>query len=334
MMDAAPVRPPAFWLRNGHLQSVLSSAALRRARGQQRLQQLGARSEPLLLDGGDGIRLTALHTWLPGRAPRALALLLHGWEGSAESGYMRQSAASLLAAGADVVRLNFRDHGDSLGLNPGLFHSVRIGEVVNAACDVARRFAGLPLVAGGYSLGGNFALRLGLHGPAAGLPLRRIAAVCPVVDPGRTMDRFEQGSAIYARYFHRKWTGTLRRKRALFPEHLADCTEKVLSQDMRALTDWLARRYAGFPDAASYFDAYSIAGQRIAALTVPARVLMAADDPVIPLEDFDGWPLPVHSRLEILPWGGHCGFLYGLRGDGWSEEWMSRQLLQGLSLPG
>ena len=326
-MQASSPRP---WLRNGHLQSVLSSAAPRRLRGRHRLRQLGAHTDALMLDGGDGVRLKALHTRLPDRAPRALALLLHGWEGSAESGYMRQAAASLLAAGADVVRLNFRDHGDTLDLNPGLFHSVRIGEVVNAACDVARRFPDLPLVAGGYSLGGNFALRLGLHGPAAGLPLQRIAAVCPVLDPARTMDRFEQGSAIYARYFHRKWTGTLRRKRALFPEQLADCTDRVLSQDMRALTDWLARRYAGFPDADSYFNAYSIAGERIAGLTVPASVLMAEDDPVIPLVDFRHWPLPAHSHLEILPWGGHCGFLYNLRGDGWSEEWMARQLLDGI----
>lgn len=325
-----PPPAPRPWLRNGHLQSVLSSSALRRWRGQQRLRQLGARTHPLLLDGGDGVRLKALHSFLPQRRPRALALLLHGWEGSAESGYMRQAAASLLAAGADVVRLNFRDHGGTLDLNPGLFHSVRIGEVVQAACDVARRFDGLPLVAGGYSLGGNFALRLGLHGPAAGLPLQRIAAVCPVVDPARTMDRFEQDSLVYARYFHRKWTATLRRKRALFPQQMADCTDQVLAQDMRALTDWLARRYAGFADADSYFDAYSIAGERIAPLTVPASVLMAADDPVIPLEDFRQWPLPAHSQLEILPWGGHCGFLHSLRGDGWSEDWMARRLLDGI----
>lgn len=327
-MAAAPA--PAPWLRNGHLQSVLSSAAPRRLRGQQRLDALGARHQPLLLDGGGGVRLLAVHSWLPERPPRALALLLHGWEGSAGSGYMRQAAASLLAAGADVVRLNFRDHGDTFGLNPGLFHSARIDEVLQAAGDVARRFPGLPLVAGGYSLGGNFALRLGLHAPRAGLPLRRVAAVCPVIDPASTMDRFERGNPLYARYFHRKWTGSLRRKRALFPDQLADLTDRVLSRDLRALTDWLARRYAGFDGAESYFQAYSVAGGRLAGLAVPASVLMAADDPVIPLEDFHHWELPAHSRLEVLPWGGHCGFLHNLRGDGWSERWLVHRLLQGL----
>ena len=321
------------WLRNGHVQSILSSGALRRWRGQQRLKALGAVHWPWMLDGGGGVRLKAVHSALPARAPRAIALLLHGWEGSAESGYMRQAAASLLAAGADVVRLNFRDHGDTFHLNPGIFHSARIGEVVHAARQVAARFPGLPLVAGGYSLGGNFALRLGLHAPDAGLALQRVAAVCPVLDPEHAMRQMEQGSGLYARYFHRRWTGSLRRKRALFPEQMAACTDQVLSQDLRTLTDWLARRYAGFDGVDSYFQAYSIAGGRIAGLRVPARVLMAADDPVIPLADFQVWPLPGHSRLDILPWGGHCGFLHSLAGDGWSEGWMADNLLDGLPAP-
>ena len=37
-----------------------------------------------------------------GREPRALVLLLHGWEGSADSNYMRLTAARLLQAGAAV----------------------------------------------------------------------------------------------------------------------------------------------------------------------------------------------------------------------------------------
>ena len=333
-MDASQVRLPAFWLRNGHLQSVLSSSAVRRWRGHRRLQALGAVSRELLLDGGNGVRLQAFHTAVPGRPPVALALLLHGWEGSAESGYVRQSAASLLAAGVDVVRLNFRDHGDTLHLNPGIFHSARIDEVVQAAGDVASRFPDLPLLAAGYSLGGNFALRLGLRAPAAGLPLRRIAAVCPVLDPENAMCRMEQGNAVYARYFHRKWTASLRRKRALFPDQMAACTDQVLSQDLRALTDWLARRHAGFDGIESYFQAYSIAGERIAGLEVPAAVLMASDDPVIPVEDFQHWPLPPHSTLEVLPWGGHCGFLHNLRGDGWSEHWITRHLLDGMASAG
>lgn len=325
---------PPRWLRNGHLQSALSSSQLRQRRGAERLAALGATAHELMLDGGNGVRLQAWHSQLPGRAPRALALLLHGWEGSAESGYMRMAAAQLLAHDIAVVRLNFRDHGNTFHLNPGLFHSARIDEVVQATADLASRHASLPLLAAGYSLGGNFALRLGLRAPQAGIALQRVVAVCPVLDPARTMESMEQGSGFYSRYFHRKWTASLRRKRSLFPEQMAGCDERVLAQDLRALTDWLVRRHAGFDDVEQYFQAYSVAGQRIAGLQVPASVLMAADDPVIPVDSFSDWPLPAHSQLQISRWGGHCGFIENLRGDGYSERWLAAQMCKALDAGG
>ena len=325
---SGPGYQPPPWLRNGHLQSLLSSSRLRQRRGAALLQQLAPHHQELLLDGGEDSVLQAWYSQLPGTAPRALVLLLHGWEGSAESGYMRMAAARLLADGFAVVRLNFRDHGNTHHLNQGLFHSARIDEVVQATADLASRYSQLPLAVAGYSLGGNFALRLALRAPQAGLDLRHVAAVCPVLDPALTMDRLEQAVLPYQRYFHRKWTASLRRKCALYPELMAGCDERVLGQDLRALTDWLVRRHAGFADLQAYFQAYSVAGQRIAGLQVPASVLMAADDPVIPVDSFHQWSLPAHSQLQISRWGGHCGFIENLNGDGWSERWLCRVLGQ------
>ena len=329
-LNAADYLPPR-WLRNPHLQSMLASSRLRLRRGLQLLAATGAVNRELILDGGDGVRLQAWHSSVPGRAPVGLALLLHGWEGSTESSYMRMTAARMLEAGFDVVRLNFRDHGNTHHLNPGIFHSCRIDEVVQAAGDVARRFPDLPMVAAGYSLGGNFVLRLALHAPAAGVPLRHVASVCPVLDPAVTMESIEQGPAMYDWYFRRKWTGSLRRKRALFPE-LADCDNDVLKLDIRALTGWLVNRHTDFPTLQDYFEGYSIAGHKLAGLQVPAEILMAQDDPVIPFATFDHWQLPNHARLQIARWGGHCGFIENLRGDGFSERWVTRQLLA--ALPG
>ena len=65
-----------------------------------------------------------------------------------------------------MFRLNFRDHGDTHHLNRDLFHSCRIDEVVGAVRAVRRAFATDPVAVAGFSLGGNFALRVALHGPA------------------------------------------------------------------------------------------------------------------------------------------------------------------------
>ena len=168
-LTASPFLAPR-WLRNRHAQSLLASSPMRSARGRVRLQQAAATHQPMVLEVGSGVRLHGIASLPAAQPPRAMALLLHGWEGSAESSYMRMTAARLLEQGFDVVRLNFRDHGNTHHLNPGIFHSCRIDEVVHAAADVAQRFAGLPMVAAGYSLGGNFVLRLALHAPAAGVP--------------------------------------------------------------------------------------------------------------------------------------------------------------------
>ena len=133
---ASAYRAPR-WLRSPHLQTLLSSSPIRVARGGRELRKLGAVHEEHLVDAGGDIRLHGVHSTLPGRPPRGLALLLHGWEGSAESGYMRLTCARLLERGFDVFRLNFRDHGGTHHLNEDLFHSNRLEEVLQAALAVS-----------------------------------------------------------------------------------------------------------------------------------------------------------------------------------------------------
>jgi predicted alpha/beta-fold hydrolase len=336
LLTAADYRPPR-WLHSPHVQSVLGSSPLRRRRGARAMAAIGAKTTPHLVDGGDGVRLQGLHSVPPDGRARGLALLLHGWEGSVESSYMQLTAAQLLQRGFEVFRLNFRDHGDTHHLNEDVFHSNRIGEVVHAACDVARRFTRraegeLPMVVAGYSLGGNFALRLALRAPAAGLRLAHVAAVCPPLDPARTMDTLESGFPLYYWYFHRKWRGSLRRKRALFPQkHRFD--DRTLALDMRALTRWLVEQYTDFGTLEGYFDGYAIAGDRLASLQVPASVLTSTDDPVIDVADFARLQLAPTTTLEVARHGGHCGFIENARCDGFAERWVAQRLDAALAVP-
>ncbi len=325
MIDASDYAPPT-WLRGSHLQSVLSSSRLRGLRGARMLRRLGTQTSEVVLDAGDGVRLQGFHSTLK-RAPRGLVLLLHGWEGSAESSYMLHTAAGLLEAGFDVFRLNFRDHGDTHHLNEDLFHSCRLAEVLNAARAVAERIPVRPFLAAGYSLGGNFALRLALHAPSAGIPLAHAAAVCPVLDPSAGMSALETGLPLYHWYFMRKWRKSLRRKRALFPSR-HDFDDAILKQGMRGLTTWMVERYTNMGLLEKYLDGYAIAGDRLAGLQVPVSILTAEDDPVIPVATFRKLELPEHSRLDIAPFGGHCGFLEGINLQGFAEKWVRARIVQ------
>ncbi len=329
----SPYRAPR-WLRNPHIQTLLGSSSVRVLRGARELRNLGAVHAEHLVDAGSDIRLHGVHSTLPGRAPRGLALLLHGWEGSAESGYMRLTCARLLEQGFDVFRLNFRDHGETHHLNEDLFHSNRLEEVLQAALTVSRKWSSprlLPMVLAGYSLGGNFALRVALHAPRVGLSLARVAAVCPALDPDRTTTAMEQGLSLYERYFMRKWTRSLRRKRALFPELHAINETQLRVPSLRELTAWLVARHTEFVDVDAYFDGYRISGDRMAGLQVPADILTSADDPVIPIDDFRDWQLPGNATVEIAAHGGHCAFLHDASLRGYAEDWVAHRLSTALA---
>ncbi|MEO8159912.1 MAG: alpha/beta fold hydrolase, partial [Arenimonas sp.] len=317
-------RPPR-WLRNPHLQSALSSMPMRRAAGQRALERTGAVNSEHIVDAGEGVRLLGLHSALPHRQARGLVLLLHGWEGSFDSGYMRHTAAHLLSLGFDVFRLNFRDHGETHHLNEGIFHSCRLPEVVEAAKWVNARFPNSNFLAAGYSLGGNFALRLALAAPAAGIPLRHAAAVCPAVDPAAVMTALETGPALYNWYFMRKWRSSLRKKKQLFPN--VELDDATLAKDMRGLTHWLVQKYTDMAGIDEYFDGYAVAGGRLGALQVPVSVLAAADDPIIPVITLKELQLPAHSTLEIAEYGGHCGFIEGADLRSFAERWVGEKLV-------
>ncbi len=316
---------PPRWLRNPHLQSILGSVALDRCAlaRDSRVVERHTRAEILELDGG--VRLQGFHTpqrTLPERL--GLVMLLHGWEGHARSNYVVSIAACLVRAGYDVFRLNFRDHGDSHGLNTEPFHSCRLDEVLAAATRVfARPGPGMHAVAG-FSLGGNFALRVANAAPAHGIALDYALAVCPVIDPAAGLYRLER-ARLYHAYFMRKWRGSLRRKQSLFPSRNV-ISRQELRLNMRELTRALVMRYTDFNSLEAYLDGYSVAGGRLAGLRVPTTILAAADDPVIPVADFRALRLPACVEVDIAPHGGHCAFLSGPRSRSFLQEYLLARL--------
>jgi uncharacterized protein len=324
MSRVSAYRPKGWLLRNPHLQSIISSTSFRKNTGKRALEKTGAQTTEHLVDAGDGVRLQGFYSKNKTRS-RGLILLLHGWEGCSDSSYMCHTAARLLNAGFNVFRLNFRDHGDTHHLNEGLFHSCRLQEVVNAARWVHQQFPAPVFMAAGYSLGGNFALRLALAAPEAGIPLHHAVAVCPAVDPSNVMKALEAGLPLYHWYFMKKWRSSLLKKRALFPQQ-HNFADTILKQNMRGLTGWLVERHTDKKDVEDYFSGYSVADGRLAHLQVPVSVLAAADDPVIPIATLENLQLPSHSLLEIAEYGGHCAFIEGSSLRGYAERWVAQRL--------
>lgn len=324
-MRAADFRPHRL-LRNPHVQSVLASSGVRRWLLRGRRAQLEARSEELILECGDDVRLQGYYTPQNVREQaRGLVVLLHGWEGSVRSTYLLQTGVRLLAEGWDVFRLNFRDHGETHHLNTEMFHSCRLDEVVGALQDLARRYSPQRMAVAGFSLGGNFALRVALRAPAAGLSLDYALAVCPAVHPPAILDAIERAPWFYHAYFMAKWRESLRRKQKLFPQ-AARFSPVELGASMRQLTTTMVERHTDFGTLDAYLDGYSIAGDRLADLAIPATILTASDDPIIPVDGFRALKLAPNTELEIAPTGGHCGFISDFSLRSWTEDFIADRL--------
>ena len=100
---------------------------------------------------------------------------------------------------------------------------------------------------------------------------------------------------------------------------------------MRALTAWMVRNNTDFADLDAYFDGYCIAGDRLQALQLPAHVLMAEDDPVIPLTQFHRIASFPKVNVELARHGGHCGFIESASLDGYAERWVADKLTGSLA---
>lgn len=262
----------------------------------------------VLLDGGTGVRLLGYHSQQPGNGgeSRSLVLLIHGWEGSSDSTYIRSTGRYLFSKGCDVLRLNLRDHGKSHHLNEGLFHGARIDEVFQAA----RRAAGLArgsFFITGFSLGGNFALRIALKASESAIPnLREVISISPSLDPHRATVAIDESP--YRLYFLIKWKRSLLKKQSLFPRKY-DFTEVLKLRTCMDMTESVMKYYPEFSGCRDYFRRYTLKGDALAGLSVPVTMISAKDDPIISADDIRGLKHNGYLKPLLESHGGHCGFL-------------------------
>ena len=319
-MNARTVFRPAWYLRPTTVQCILASSPWRtRKAGFVR----EASTEKMIAVAG-GTRL--MGKYLAGRGPRkGMVILIHGWEGGSESAYIQSAAAHLHSHGYSVFRLNLRDHGETHHLNEGLFFATLLNETHRAVQRAAAMAEG-PVFLAGFSLGGNFALRIGVK--CAGDPivnLRHIVAVSPVLDPDKATTAVD-AHFLFRRYFIQKWHRSLKRKQELYPRRY-DFSHALSLSTIREMTDVLIPQYSDHACTADYFRHYTLTGDALQGLALPTTILTAADDPIIPVGDFRGLSLNGRTRLIVHSRGGHSGFIENLAFDGWHERYMVERFM-------
>ena len=304
---------PPFYLKNAFVQTLLASNKL----GTRRNNPMLNAAREVLLKPIPNVTLQGFYS--PHPQAKAVVMLLHGWEGSVNSAYVLRTGIFLYEHGYSVFRLNYRDHGDTHHLNTGLFYAILLDEVFASVQAVAGYETSKPFYLVGFSMGGNFALRVARKCAAQPIPnLKHIFSISPVLDPEKSTVAIDQHPTLQ-KYFRQGWSRSLLKKQNLYP-HLYHFDEGFKSDTLMAMTEWMLQHYSEYPVMRDYFRQYSLLNDALTALNVPTTIITAQDDPIIPVADFYDLKLSPTTELIIHSHGGHNGFFETLSGRAWYQK--------------
>lgn len=307
---------PHFLFQHPHFQSI-GGHLLKRRKGIRLLR------ERIDTPDGDFIDLDYAdvpgHEWADLGSDTPIALLLHGLEGSSNSGYMWELYRQLAQRGVRPVGMNYRFCSGEVNRTQRLYHAGATGDVALVLRHLHAVFEGVPLVAVGVSLGANLLLKLLGEQKEATL-LSRAAAISPPFELSEGLSVFDDGSGrIYAQNLLRSLKKKVRQKAKAggLPAHID--VERVLNvKKVADFDDLFTAKLHGFRDKEDYY-AQSSCAQFLPDIQIPTLMIRAMDDPFfspteIPYEVIEANP---HLTLLLSEQGGHCGFI-GKDGF-WSE---------------
>jgi predicted alpha/beta-fold hydrolase len=279
--------------------------------------------EEHVVGAGDDVRLLVRATWQPGpRDDHPLLVIVHGLGGSDASAYVLSTGLAAYARGYHVLRANMRGAGDGETLCPRLYNAGLDTDLLAVLRFAAERASRVFVV--GFSLGGNLTL-LAAGRRRHDLPasVSRIAAVCTPLDLEACANALERrGNHLYQRYFMKALIAGYQRRQALLPDLYEAGRERGLVT-VRQFDEVITAPYGGYESAVQYYGRSS-SGPWLHAIDRPTLVVNAADDPMVPIESTLGFALPESGlvRREVLPTGGHVGFVGRSRAPGsfWAAD--------------
>lgn len=250
---------------------------------------------------GATVTLTGRFHAVPGA--RRAVVLVHGLGGCTESEYMRDAAAEVSAAGWACLRLNLRG-SDRRGVD--FYHAGLTTDLHAAlASPELEPFEDLWIL--GFSMGGHVTLRAATE-EALDRRVRRVAAVCSPLRLGPCAAAIDRPVLWpYRRYLLSAlvdiYKGVAERRPVPLPVAEVEGITHIRQWDARVV----APRW-GFEDPDDYYARASV-GPRLGRLQVPALLVVAEEDPLVPA----GAVRPALDGAERLTvrWvspAGHMGF--------------------------
>ena len=328
MPSVKPTFQPAWWLRNGHLQTLYAGLL----RTPPKLQNL--KRERLSTPDNDYLDID----W-HGDGERPLIILLHGLTGSSKSHYIVGLQHILLQQGFRSVALNFRGCSGSPNNTARCYHSGETGDIHFLYQTLREREPNTPIGAVGFSLGGNVLLKwLGEQGD--NIKLFAAVAVSVPLLLNLCASKLDAGfSKVYRANLLKELKAYIVNKQ----HHLENIGREKDADKIRQLgnlakvnsfwqyDDRVVAPLHGYQNVHDYYQRAS-SRQFLQHIAVPTLIIQSVDDPfmtpaVLPrLEE-----LSASVHLEITHHGGHVGFISGknpFKPIFWLEERIPAFLIQ------
>jgi uncharacterized protein len=280
--------------------------------------------EERLFEVEPGSQVLARCRWQPNRAAHPTLVLWHGMEGSSASGYMLITADRAFRAGFNVIRVNFRNCGNTEHLSPKLYHG-GLTDDLRVVVDELIAGDGLSHIAiAGFSLGGNMVLKLaGEYGENPPRELKAVCAISPSIDMRAGSELLmKRRNWIYQQDFLRRLRQRIGIKARLFP----DAYDATGLSGIRTIKQFDDRYVAPAFRFASADDYYAKASSfpYIGRIRVPTLIIHAEDDPFVPFAPLRDPSVTSNPYVLLIATerGGHVAFLSNARGEDrfWAEN--------------
>ena len=275
-----------------------------------------------------------VHSQFPESSARGQLILVHGLEGSSQAGYARSLAQAALTAGYAVHRYNMRSCGGTEAIcGSQLYHSGQTSDLLAVTREIAATSES-PIYLCGFSLGGNVVLKLaGELGDTAAALIAGVIAVSTPIDLAACSRALKKRiNLVYSGRFLDRLKKRIRLKEQLSPGLFTldrlDTVKTVYDFD-----HFFTAQSFGFGSADNYYATQS-SNQFLDRIRVPALLVHAKDDPLVPFSVYDhpAFARNPYLRLVAVEHGGHLGFLAKQRPrfwlDGFLLEWLEERARQ------
>jgi len=249
-----------------------------------------------------------------------IAVLLHGLSGDSSADYMQLTGSGLLAHDIHTVLMNHRGAGPYWSSARLPYHSGSAEDLSTVVGHLRKTYPNKKIVTIGFSMSGNVVNLNACGYRSDHVPDLSISLNAPV---DLHLSSQHLGSGVNRIYDIR----FVYRLRNLINKKVADGILQIpqpiprfcTTRDIDAI---FTAPVSGFTDRNDYYDQCS-SGRYLDQAECPMWMITSADDPFVKAYTYDSVQTGARLRKDILPTGGHLGYLHdnGLKVERWLKLW-------------